>query len=134
MIRIAPSLSAPEGVKKSISALLDKCFPWLRGTLGGSFLETYDHPLAPSNQRGEPKLNSFTPSLSVGVRGKGGCAKLVADVTRLSAFGILEVSIEVTPELSLNFKFLGSHEGCRFTNSAYAKRPEQVQGTKPSIS
>ncbi len=47
-----PSPPAPEAVKESISVLLDKCPPWLRGTLGGSFPGTYDHPLAPSLIKG----------------------------------------------------------------------------------
>ncbi len=44
-------LQSSEGVRKSISVLLDKCPPWLRGTLGGSFPGAYDHPLAPSLSR-----------------------------------------------------------------------------------
>ena len=41
----------PEAVKKSVVVSLRKCPPWLRGTPGGWYSGTFDHPLAPSLPR-----------------------------------------------------------------------------------
>ncbi len=64
------SPSASEGPKKSISVLLDKCPPWLRGTLGVRSLGLNPAPGPPPNQ-GEPKQSFFTPSPLPQVEARG---------------------------------------------------------------